>query len=99
MEKVSTIVATKGYPFVAQTMASAMHDGLSGLQRPAPLGVRDDRQGETVLHGAAGIEGLYLDVHLDVLGRDAVQANHGRVADGFQDVVVDHWCAPPACAL
>src|SRR3546814_10185315 len=54
------------------------------------FGVEDHRQRQTVLDRAAGIERLYLDVHADVFGRDAIEAHDGGVADGVENAVMDH---------
>src|SRR5207237_50760 len=44
--------------------------------------------GQAILDGGGGVEGLGLDVQPDVLRRDPVQADAGRVADGVDDAVI-----------
>src|SRR3546814_14928884 len=39
---------------------------------------------------SSDLERLYLDVHADVFGRDAIEAHDGGVADGVENAVMDH---------
>ena len=62
-----------------------------GLSLPGLLGVLDHLHRHAVLDRVAGVGRLDLGVDVggdDALG-DAVEAHHRRVADGFEDVVVD----------
>ena len=61
-----------------------LDDGLTGLQRTVTLGGFDDRKRKPVLHRSAGVRGFKLDEHLDALGRDVVDTNDRRVADGVE---------------
>ena len=67
-----------------------LDDRLAGLQATPALGIVDDRQRQPVLDRADGVEGLDLRVHLDVAGSDSLQLDHRRVANGVENVVVDH---------
>ncbi len=67
-----------------------LDDCLAGLQGTASLRVVDDREGQAVLDGCHGIERLDLDVHVDVRRRQPVETNNRGIADGFQNIVVNH---------
>ena len=54
-----------------------------GLSSAAALGVLDDAEREAILHRAAGVGRLELDVHLDVRGREPVDADDRRAPDGL----------------
>ena len=67
------------------------------LPRPqltALFGIADDREGEAVLYRSHRVEGFDLDVNLDIIGRHTVEAHDRRVADGLENIVVDHPVVP-----
>ena len=64
-----------------------------GFKRAASLGVVDDREREPVLDRRQRIERLDLHVDRDVLRRNPVQLDDGRVADRVEDAFVDHGAA------
>ena len=70
---------------------SAFDDRAAGLEQAAALGVVDHGDADAVLHRAAGIQvvGLDVDLGLEVLGH-AVQAHQRGVPDGFENVVALH---------
>jgi len=61
-------------------------DGLAGLERAGFLRVLDDGAGHAVLDRTHGIEGFHLHVDVHALGRQAIEFDQRRVADGLQDV-------------
>jgi hypothetical protein len=72
----------------------AFDDRAPGFQQPGALGVVDHLHRHAVFDRVAWIEGLDLGEHraLDHAARDAVDADHRRVADRFKDVRTDvHW--------
>lgn len=71
-----------------------LDDRRAGLERAVALGVFDDAEGQAILDGTTGVRGLELDVHGDVLGREPVDAHHGRAADGLGGVIPDHVGSP-----
>jgi len=64
--------------------------GLPRFEQTAFFRVVDDGVGEAVFHRAAGVARFGFDVELDVLGREAVDADNRGVADGIEDAVVFH---------
>ncbi len=75
----------------AGVAGGAFDDRAAGLQLAGLLGVLDHLHRHAVLDRVAGIGrfDLGVDVGGDDALRDAVEAHHRRVADGFEDVVVD----------
>jgi len=69
----------------AGVAAAGLNDGLAGLEKAALLRILNDAEGETVFDGAERVEGLDLDVEVDVRGSELVDADDGCVADGFED--------------
>ena len=58
-----------------------------GCSVPRPLGVLDDAERKPVLDRAHRVEGLDLDVQIDVRRRELVDPHDRRVADRAEDVV------------
>ena len=67
--------------------AGRLDDGLTRFQRTAFLGFFDDTQRKPVFDGAHRIEGLDLDVNVDVFRADLVESDDRRIADRFQNIV------------
>ena len=72
----------------AGVAAGGLDHGLAGLELAGALGIFDHTKGEAVFDGAERVEGLDLDVEIDVGRGELVDANDGGVADGFKDVGV-----------
>jgi hypothetical protein len=70
----------------AGVAAGGLDHGLPRLEGPAPLGVFDDAEGESVLDRAQGVERFDLDVQVDAGRRELADLDHRGVADGFQNV-------------
>jgi hypothetical protein len=69
---------------------SGFDDGLPRLEQTLFFSVQDDAERQPVLDRPHGVEGLDLHVHLDALGRELVDPDDGRAADGLENVVVNH---------
>ncbi|KAJ0162558.1 hypothetical protein CTA2_4379, partial [Colletotrichum tanaceti] len=67
----------------ARVAGGALDDGAAGLEEPALLGVLDDVERRAILDRAARVHELGLAEDLAArLGREAVEADEGGVADG-----------------
>ena len=75
----------------ARIARGRLDDGLPGFQRALLLRVVDDRKSQSVLYRRHRVERLYFDVHLDMTRPHAVETHDRRVADGLENVVVDHF--------
>ncbi len=72
----------------AGVAARRLDDRLARLQRARLFGIFDDAQRQAVLDRTHRVEGFDLDVEIDALGRQLVDANDGRMADRFEYVFV-----------
>ena len=66
-----------------------------GFSCPGLLGLLDDAERQAVLDRAQWIEGLDLDVQVHARRREPVDAHHGRVADGLENVIELRHAIPP----
>src|SRR6266446_1942332 len=70
---------------------SAFDDGAARLEQAFFLGVIDHGDADAVLHGAAGIDVIGLDVNLRLQAlTDAIEAHQRRAADSLEYVVTFH---------
>ncbi len=67
-----------------------LHDRLPRLQLSGFLRVIDDCEGEPILDRRHRIERFDFDVDLHVVRAHAIEAHDRCVADGLQNIVVDH---------
>src|SRR5206468_7302527 len=65
--------------------ARRLDHGLARLEGPLPLSILDDAEREAVFHRAEWIECFDLDVEIDARGREAIDLDRRRVADGSED--------------
>src|SRR5271154_4394590 len=83
----------------AGVAGSPFDDGAAWLQLAGAFGFVDHRDSDTIFHRAAGIHvvGLYPNFSGKIFG-EAIQADDGRVAHRFEDVVALHWAnsLPPS---
>ena len=68
--------------------AGRLDHRLAGFESAGLFGRLDDAECQPVLNGAKGVESLNLHPKVDALGRELVDPDHRRIADGLKNVGV-----------
>jgi hypothetical protein len=87
------VAAHRGYQREthAGISGSAFDDRAAGLEQAFFFGVINHGDADAVFHGAAGIDVIGFDVNLRLQALiDAIEADQGRAANGFENVVTFH---------
>ena len=71
------------------------NDDLARLQQATLFGVIDDRKCQPILDRCQRIKRFDFDVYVDVVRAHVVESYDRRIADGFKNIVVDHFIVIP----